>query len=221
MAVEGRREHGALRERVVDGLREDIIEGRLAPGVQLRTEEVMERFGVSNSPLREAFAQLAAEGLVDVHRNRGAYVAEISRESASDLLRVGGILWTTVYRWSVPQLREIDLDALDEVVAGFTESVAAGRHAEAIVRAETFQGLVAQRCGSTELLRSLDGSVPRLRRLVRLLEDSEQVEAYGGLNRATLEAARAQDVDAAVAALKAFGERIAHGIDAALAPAPA
>ena len=42
----------------------------------------MQRFGVSNSPLREAFAQLASEGLVVVQRNRGAIVAPLDRTHA-------------------------------------------------------------------------------------------------------------------------------------------
>ena len=62
---------GMTRERVAATLRAEILDGRLAPGVQLRTESVTVRLGVSNSPLREAFVQLQAEGLVEVTPNRG------------------------------------------------------------------------------------------------------------------------------------------------------
>ena len=97
------REHGALREQVVAALRAEIIDGRLAPGEPLRTEVVMQRFGVSNSPLREAFAQLASEGLVVVQRNRGAQVAPLTREAAADVFRVGGLLLEYVLRWGLPR----------------------------------------------------------------------------------------------------------------------
>ena len=70
------REHGSLRQHVVDQLRDEIVSGELAPGTPIRTEAVMKRFGVSNSPLREAFAQLSSEGRIDIHRNRGAVVSQ-------------------------------------------------------------------------------------------------------------------------------------------------
>src|SRR6478609_874788 len=100
----GTSDHGATRERVAAVLREEILDGRLAPGVPLRTEAVMERLGVSNSPLREAFVQLAAEGLVEVERNRGVIVAPLTREGATDLLRESALLWDAGCRWIVPTL---------------------------------------------------------------------------------------------------------------------
>lgn len=59
---------------VADKLRDEIQQGDLAPGTRLRQNEVAERFGVSTTPVREAFAQLAAEGLVRIDPHRGAVV---------------------------------------------------------------------------------------------------------------------------------------------------
>src|SRR5918997_1170374 len=46
----------------------------LAPGTRLRQNDVAKRFGVSTTPVREAFAQLQAEGLVRIDPHRGAVV---------------------------------------------------------------------------------------------------------------------------------------------------
>ena len=56
-------------------LRDQIQEGGLAPGTRLRQNEIAERFGVSTTPVREAFAQLQAEGLVRIDPHRGAVVS--------------------------------------------------------------------------------------------------------------------------------------------------
>lgn len=56
---------------VAQKLREMVHSGELPPGTRLRQTEVAERFGVSTTPVREAFAVLTREGLVqqDAHRS--------------------------------------------------------------------------------------------------------------------------------------------------------
>lgn len=61
--------------QVVAGkLREEIQSGALAPGTRLRQNTVAKRFGVSTTPVREAFTQLQADGLVRIDPHRGAVV---------------------------------------------------------------------------------------------------------------------------------------------------
>ena len=208
-----KREHGALRERIVDELRADIVEGRLAPGTPLRTEEVMERFGVSNSPLREAFAQLAAEGLIRVYRNRGAFVAPLTRDSAADLVRVAALLWESVFRWSIPRLTPGDVSAMRRVAGDFDLAVVSGDTVTALSDADRFQSLVAEHCGSPELLRAVDVGGPRLQRLVRMLDGDERLAAHRELHDATLRAAKAADGQGAADAVRAFWDRLALAVD--------
>src|SRR4029077_10876230 len=56
-------------------LADDIVRGMLAPGRTLDETELAPRFGVSRTPGREAIRQLAASGLVETRRHRGAVVA--------------------------------------------------------------------------------------------------------------------------------------------------
>jgi DNA-binding GntR family transcriptional regulator len=59
---------------VAERLRDEIQQGALAPGTRLRQNDVAKRFGVSTTPVREAFAKLQAEGLVRIDPHRGAVV---------------------------------------------------------------------------------------------------------------------------------------------------
>ena len=61
-----------------DRLREMIVEGVLAPSTRISERMIGERFGISRTPLREAFKVLAAEGLVTIAPNRGAVVTKLS-----------------------------------------------------------------------------------------------------------------------------------------------
>lgn len=73
-------ERDTLLQRVAARLREQVIEGAIAPGSKLNERALCERLGVSRTPLREAIRLLAAEGLVALEPGRGAYAALLSAE---------------------------------------------------------------------------------------------------------------------------------------------
>jgi DNA-binding GntR family transcriptional regulator len=64
-----------LNLEVVSRLRTEIVEGLWRPGVRLQERLLCERYGISRSPLREAYQVLAAEGLLEISPNRGAVVS--------------------------------------------------------------------------------------------------------------------------------------------------
>jgi DNA-binding GntR family transcriptional regulator len=69
-------------------LRRAIIEQALEPGAKLPEDALGERFGVSRTIARHALGQLAAEGLVELRRNRIAVVATPSWQEARDAFDV-------------------------------------------------------------------------------------------------------------------------------------
>src|SRR3954464_5775390 len=77
--------------KIYRALRHAIIEQALEPGAKLPEDAIGERFGVSRTLVRHALGQLAAEGLVELRRNRGAAVAKPSWHEARDIfdVRVG------------------------------------------------------------------------------------------------------------------------------------
>jgi DNA-binding GntR family transcriptional regulator len=64
-------------DSVYDALQSAIMSGRIAPGEHLRQEEVAAQWGVSQTPVREAFRRLESEGLVEHAANRGVIVRGI------------------------------------------------------------------------------------------------------------------------------------------------
>ncbi len=69
---------GSLAARTYASLREAILRLSYKPGELLRKGEICAELGVSRSPVSEAIARLAAEGLVDVIPQAGTYVARFS-----------------------------------------------------------------------------------------------------------------------------------------------
>lgn len=207
-------EHGALRENLVAALREDIVSGRFAPGTPLRTEVVMQRFGVSNSPLREAFAQLASEGLVIVQRNRGATVAPLNRGHASDVFRVSGLLMEHVIRWGLPRTTPADVTTLRRIALDFDLAFRSGDLVTAFAESDRFGEALLDRCGSRELARALRTLVPQLRRLVRLLDPLDYLALQGSLQSAVLASAEDHDVESAVVAVNSIWRQVERAVDA-------
>lgn len=74
--------------QVVDGLRELITSGRLKPGEKLKEFEISASFGVSRSPVREAFRILEFEGLVDLVPRKGAYIHKITIEDVKEIYQI-------------------------------------------------------------------------------------------------------------------------------------
>jgi DNA-binding FadR family transcriptional regulator len=66
-----------LATRVVSAISERIASGELPPGAKLETEtELVARFGVSRTVIREAVAALAAGGLVEARQGAGVFVRQ-------------------------------------------------------------------------------------------------------------------------------------------------
>ena len=73
--------------RLRKNLRSDILMCRLAPGDDMREQELAERYAVSRQPVREALLRLEREHLVTVQPRQGYRVNPISLADAHDLLR--------------------------------------------------------------------------------------------------------------------------------------
>jgi DNA-binding GntR family transcriptional regulator len=74
-----------LREEITQTLRSAVISGELRPGVVYSAPSLAAQFGVSATPVREAMLDLANEGLVDIVRNKGFRVTEVSGKDLDEL----------------------------------------------------------------------------------------------------------------------------------------
>jgi DNA-binding GntR family transcriptional regulator len=82
----------SLHGELVDLLYDMVLDGELRPGDKINEQALCARFGVSRTPLREALKVLASGGLVILAPNRGASVAQISREEIDQLFPIMGAL---------------------------------------------------------------------------------------------------------------------------------
>ncbi|WP_051564379.1 GntR family transcriptional regulator [Desulfovermiculus halophilus] len=77
-------ENAALGEKITDILTEAILEGKFKGGQQLIEQDLQKIFGVSRSPLREAFRVLEKRGLVHIIPRKGTFVKTITLKDIED-----------------------------------------------------------------------------------------------------------------------------------------
>ena len=76
---------GSLRDRAYRHLREKMLAGELAPGMRVSEEALAEEIGISRTPMREAFKQLASEGALEAVPRVGTIVRTPGRREVEEL----------------------------------------------------------------------------------------------------------------------------------------
>lgn len=104
-------------------MRNDILEGEIAPESKLSIAVLAERYGSSAAPVREALSRLAAEGLVTRRGQRGYWAAPISADEFVEVSRLREMLEVDAFRQSI-ESGDLDWEA----------RIAGARHRELAVR---------------------------------------------------------------------------------------
>lgn len=102
-----------LRQRIYGELRADMIACRLAPGTEIREQELATRFGVSKSPVRDALMRLEREGLVITLPRQGYRVAPVSVADVQDMFHLRDALERACMERIVRRASADELAALD------------------------------------------------------------------------------------------------------------
>ena len=101
-------------DRLRQQLEDAIISGEYAPGAHLDEVRLAETFGVSRTPIREALAQLGAEGLIEIRPRRGAYVSTPSPQRLVEMFETMAELEAACGRLAARRLTDRDDAALEE-----------------------------------------------------------------------------------------------------------
>lgn len=109
-------------QAVALGLRKAILAGEIRGGQRLRQVHVAERFGVSTTPVREAFTILRREGLVEVDDHRGALVVTPSVERLREIYEIRIALEPMAAAAAAPNLSEHTIAALGGIVDKMAET---------------------------------------------------------------------------------------------------
>ncbi|HTG81987.1 MAG TPA: GntR family transcriptional regulator [Geobacteraceae bacterium] len=107
--------HLTLREKILETIRDAIIAGALKPGEKVAEPELAERFGISRTPIREAFRQLESEGYLTVIPRKGAVVVSFSEKDVEEFYAIKSILEGYAARRACENLAPRELEKLQTI----------------------------------------------------------------------------------------------------------
>lgn len=108
--------HATAAEVAIRLLRRDIVSGALEPDSKLKLRVLKERYGIGGSPMREALAQLAAQGLVHQLSQKGFRVPPLSAAHLLDITRSRQVVEAEALKLSIDHG---DAAWEDEIVASY------------------------------------------------------------------------------------------------------
>lgn len=153
-------------DRVHARLATRITGGELQPGFRLRAEAVARDYGVSRTPVREAFRRLEAEGLVSVVPHVGAQVTKISLAEIDELFEIRGALEVLAVQRAAGRADEALAGRLREQLRR-CEAVPAGDVDRMASENERLHELIYEAAGSPQLVRLIETLGSKLHRVRR------------------------------------------------------
>ncbi|WP_143663715.1 GntR family transcriptional regulator, partial [Streptomyces sp. NRRL B-24085] len=108
-----------LRDQAYASIRDAIVAGEIEPGAVVRDADLAERLGLSRAPVREAFARLVDEGLLESKPQSYTRVTQVVAAEVRDAAAVVGAMHELVTRVAVPRLFAADIETMRAANARF------------------------------------------------------------------------------------------------------
>lgn len=142
-----------------EDLRRRILTQDLEPGIYLDESQIAEAYGISRPPLRELLRELAGEGYVVLHENRGAQVAAMTHKSLRSFFVAAPMIYAAVSRLAAEHARPHQIMRLKDVQLLFRAAIRDGNTAERALMNERFHRVIGEMADNEFL-------TPSLRRLL-------------------------------------------------------
>ncbi|MGV9862930.1 GntR family transcriptional regulator [Rhodococcus koreensis] len=113
-------------ELIFAHVRDGIAEGEYEPGMKLGEAQIASRLGVSRTPVREALLRLESAGLVEVIRNRGAFVLSWTRRDYEEIFGLRIMLESHGAKLAAEVMTEEDVEVLEELADKMDRVLASG-----------------------------------------------------------------------------------------------
>lgn len=149
--------------RVLTGV---LLAGCLVPGLRLGEQQLADAFGVSRERIRKVLHQLGHQRLIDIHPNRGAFVAQPGLKEAREVYNARRILEIGVVSHLAASITERQKQILSRHIELESSANAVHDHPEAVRLSGLFHRHLAEMTGNEYIIRYMQELVSRTAMLV-------------------------------------------------------
>jgi DNA-binding GntR family transcriptional regulator len=143
----------------LEDLQRRILTLEFEPGTYLDETQLSDAYEISRPPLRETLRQLAGEGYLVLHENRGAQVAPMSHKTLRNFFTAAPMIYAAVSRLAAENARPAQIMRLKDAQLLFRAAIRDGDGAARALSNERFHSIIGE-MSDNEFL------VPSLRRLL-------------------------------------------------------
>lgn len=185
--------HVSPEERMYVEIYDAIMEHRLPAATKLTEEGLGEIYGLARHAVRRVLARLAADGLVDLARNRGAYIASPGEREAAEMFEVRQMLETLVVHKLADRPGQDDFAALRALVGRERDAYMRGNRPQWIRLSAEFHIELARLAGNALVVEALRRLVSRTTLLISATNPAGQQPCSFDEHAAVLDALLEKD----------------------------
>lgn len=137
--------------RLYEELKRTIMTMELKPGADFDEAALSKEYGLSRTPLREVFRQLAGEGYADIHENKGVRVAEMSHHNLRNFFLTAPMIYGAVLRMAALNATPKQIAGLKAAQMEFKAAIAAGSSIDRMLANNLFHDITGDMAGNEYL----------------------------------------------------------------------
>jgi len=190
-----KRPRGLSDDDILGILYRAILEQSLTPGTKLGEEALCEIFDVSRARVRRVLLSLANRNVVELHPNRGAFVARPSPREARHIFEGRRAIETTIVRRAAERITDKDVMRLRAHVDQEEKARRKGDRRAAVKLSGDFHLLLAAIAQNGVLEQFLANLVSRTSLIIALYGTGATINCAFGEHREIVEALAARDAE--------------------------
>lgn len=198
-----------LSDSVYEVLGEYIVTGKLRPGQRLREAEVAAALAVSRTPVREAFAKLEAQHLLERDSTGGYLVATWDERDLWEVATLRAALEGLAVSLACERLQPADFDFLQGIILQMKGAYERGDGGRLIELDVTFHSYIWSHTGHRLLAHQMEEMKTQMRYFMYLTLPGDE-EDYARSHQELVDALREADGNKALAAIRAHTQTTAE-----------
>lgn len=143
------------KSNCLEDLRRRILTEALEPGAYLDETELADYYGMSRPPLRELLRQLAGEGYLLLHENRGAQVAPMTHKTLRNFFIAAPMTYAAIARLAAENATAPQIMRLKDMQLLFKAAIRDANTEQRALTNERFHSIMGEMADNEFLMPSL------------------------------------------------------------------